>query len=240
MSGLWKRIFGTPVPKARKRKIKGDSAAMLHEQSNRMLAEGLANPPHRNDFWQRVKAILEDDPLMLTEAVNNAGDSLLHIVARVGDAEGVGVLIGIGAPANITNAAGSFPLHEAVAGGHVACVKLLLEADADPNCRDSRSRSGETPMHSLVKSRKFGEVAKAMLQTESNAVMQHVHSSIAERGNISFSTAEQIVDLLLQYGGDLKARAGAFGTPEELAVEQVPEFVSLFQSRETKPSRGDP
>jgi ankyrin repeat protein len=74
------------------------------------------------------------------------GFTPLHLAAFFGQTATAAALLSRGAPVDIVseNDLGVHPLNSAVAGGHSAIVRLLLEHGADP---DAPERAGYTPLH---------------------------------------------------------------------------------------------
>jgi len=68
-----------------------------------------------------------------------AGWSALHLAAHYGQSGIVKLLINSGAKVNAVaqNVIANTPLMAAIAGGHIAIVKLLLEYGADPKLKDA-------------------------------------------------------------------------------------------------------
>ncbi|XP_031556000.1 ankyrin-3-like [Actinia tenebrosa] len=64
-------------------------------------------------------------------ALNESGLSLLHVMARQGDAESVKILLENGAEVNRQALNGSTPLHEAAQSGSLDCILMLLSYEAD-------------------------------------------------------------------------------------------------------------
>lgn len=80
----------------------------------------------------------------LPSAVDNEGDSALHIAA--GDEsllEIMGALLGRGADPNLGNGAGETPLHIAASNDFLGGLTLLVEKGGDPNIQD---KEGRTPL----------------------------------------------------------------------------------------------
>jgi uncharacterized protein len=74
------------------------------------------------------------------------GDTLLHMCAHSGDADGLEVLLIAGANPNIRGDLGNTPLHDATASGNDSCVQLLLKWGADPTIANE---CGDLPAHSV-------------------------------------------------------------------------------------------
>ncbi len=69
----------------------------------------------------------------------------LHRAAEIGDLAKVQLLLAAKYPVNRFDELGRTPLHDAVAGEHMAVVDALLRAGANVNARDER-RAGDTPL----------------------------------------------------------------------------------------------
>src|ERR1700733_3678774 len=87
----------------------------------------------------------------LVNAVSPDGWLPLHLAAHFGHADAVRALLNRGAKVNApsTNAMRNTALHAAAAGRAPAIAKLLLDAGADVNARQS---GGWTPLHSVAQS----------------------------------------------------------------------------------------
>lgn len=112
-------------------------------------------------------AAVRDDVVFLQRAIAHGADAkaitspydgtALIAAAHLGHDGVVAALIAAGAPLDHVNNLGWTALIEAIVLGqggprHVRCVKLLVEAGADPNIAD---RQGETPL-ALARARGFG------------------------------------------------------------------------------------
>lgn len=94
---------------------------------------------------EKVDAALEAQPDLLN-AHSSDGFTALGFAAYFGRLEVAAHLLGKGADPNIasTNPLEVVPLHSALAGGHSALAILLLQAEADPDIRNSH---GWTALH---------------------------------------------------------------------------------------------
>lgn len=111
------------------------------------------------DFWEaattgaadRVRELIAEDPGLLA-ARSSDGFTALHLAVFFGHPEIARALLDSGADvtARTTNALDNQPLHAAVAGviaGRLDCVRMLLDAGAPANERQS---GGSTPLMSAA------------------------------------------------------------------------------------------
>jgi hypothetical protein len=78
----------------------------------------------------------------LTEAVNAAGQSPLHLAAAGNHVAAIRALAARGAELDAWGGPEGTPLHTAAAAGHLAAVRALLEAGADPDAAGSSATTG--------------------------------------------------------------------------------------------------
>ena len=71
------------------------------------------------------------------------GDTLLHLVAYLGNLDEVELLVASGAQVNALGDLGYTPLHNAALSGHLDVAKRLLALGADPALR---CEFGDTPL----------------------------------------------------------------------------------------------
>ncbi|AFY89462.1 ankyrin repeat domain-containing protein [Chroococcidiopsis thermalis] len=90
----------------------------------------------------------------------------LHFAAKDGDENLVKQQIEEGCPVNDFDELGKTPLHHASQKGHIAVIKLLLEAGADVNAHDE-SKIGDTPLGEVAGNCDF-EVAKLLIDAGAN------------------------------------------------------------------------
>jgi ankyrin repeat protein len=152
------------------------AAHMSHGEAARALVKGGADPRALDSRRYDIVTIaaVKDDVPMLKLALELGGDAkaitspydgtALIAAAHLGHDEVVRVLIAAGAPLDHVNNLGWTALIEAIVLGdggrrHVACLKALLEAGANPNLPD---RQGQTPL-ALARSRGFAPMI-ALLQ----------------------------------------------------------------------------
>ena len=92
--------------------------------------------------------------------------TVLHLAAGQGDEGVLTTLLRCSGPhaiqvVNIKDRAGRTPLHLAALGGHIQCVKILLEAGANANVTDNKG--GQTPL-TLAANKGNIEVVKLLLK----------------------------------------------------------------------------
>lgn len=90
----------------------------------------------RNGHLKRVEELLEKpgvDVSAAVSAVNESGDTCLHVAAKIGDAEITALLLHHGAETDRMGSRSRTPLHLACIYGNVEAVDVLLTAGADAN-----------------------------------------------------------------------------------------------------------
>lgn len=140
-----------------------------HWEAAQALIAGGADPNAKDARRYDIITIaaVRDDVVFLQRAIAHGADAkaitspydgtALIAAAHLGHDGVVEALIAAGAPLDHVNNLGWTALIEAIVLGqggprHVRCVKLLVEAGADPNIAD---RQGETPL-ALARARGFG------------------------------------------------------------------------------------
>lgn len=91
-------------------------------------------------------------------------DTLLHLVARVGGADEIALLVASGADINAKGDIGYTPLHSAASMGRLKVVEKLLELGAAPNLRDE---FGGTPC-TLAETGGHTEVVRLLKRADKN------------------------------------------------------------------------
>lgn len=152
------------------------AAHMSHEAAVRALVKGGADPRALESRRYDIVTIaaVKDDVPMLKLALELGGDpkaitspydgTALIAAAHLGHDEVVRVLIAAGAPLDHVNNLGWTALIESIVLGdggrrHVACLKALLDAGANPNLPD---RQGRTPL-ALAQARGFAQMISALV-----------------------------------------------------------------------------
>ncbi|KAK7952857.1 hypothetical protein PG988_013551 [Apiospora saccharicola] len=90
------------------------------------------------------------DRRLLANAVNDDGQTPLHVAAAQGHVEVVRELLCLGADSHLQDHEGQNPLHAAVAAGSAATVQLLLDQDVDHKLAHTADAGGHTPLHRAV------------------------------------------------------------------------------------------
>ena len=136
----------------------------------------------------------------LVNAVSPDGWFPLHLAAHFGHADAVLALLNKGAKvdATSTNAMRNMALHAAAAGRAPKVAKLLLDAGADVNARQS---GGWTPLHSVAQS---GDVEFARILTEAGADVGVRAENQQRPLDLALTKGQQaMVDFLEAHGASL-------------------------------------
>jgi ankyrin repeat protein len=136
----------------------------------------------------------------LVSAVSPDGWLPLHLAAHFGHADVVRALLNKGAKVDApsTNAMRNTALHAAAAGRSLAVAKLLLDAGADVNERQS---GGWTPLHSVAQS---GDVDFARVLTEAGADVSVRADNQQRPLDLALTKGQQaMVDFLEAHGASL-------------------------------------
>ena len=93
----------------------------------------------------RLRTLVEDDP-GLVETWSPDGFTPLHLAAFFGGDDAAALLLARGAAVNVVarNSMQVMPLHSAIAGGHSAIARSLVEAGAEVNVEQ---QDAYTPLH---------------------------------------------------------------------------------------------
>ena len=140
------------------RNERGQSAVLLAQYHHRreMVEVLMANGPDLDIFAaaavgrrDRVDELLDDEPY-LVGACGADGFTPLHLATYFGWDETVRLLIARGADVSAIseNALRVQPLHNALAGGHIDIVDILIAAGASARARQG---GGWTPLHAAVR-----------------------------------------------------------------------------------------
>jgi ankyrin repeat protein len=136
----------------------------------------------------------------LVNAVSPDGWLPLHLAAHFGHADVVRALLNKGAKVDApsTNAMRNTALHAAAAGRAPAVAKLLLDAGADANARQS---GGWTPLHSVAQS---GDVEFARVLAEAGADVSVRADNQQRPLDLALTKGQQaMVDFLESHGASL-------------------------------------
>lgn len=91
-------------------------------------------------------------------------DTLLHLVARVGGADEIALLVASGANVNASGDIGYTPLHSAASMGRLKVVEKLLELGASLNLQDE---FGDTPL-TVAQTEGHAEVVRLLKRADKN------------------------------------------------------------------------
>lgn len=136
----------------------------------------------------------------LVNAVSPDGWFPLHLAAHFGHADAVRALLNKGAKVDApsTNAMRNTALHAAAAGRSKTVAKLLVDAGADVNARQS---GGWTPLHSVAQS---GDVEFALVLTEAGADVSVRADNQQRPLDLALTKGQQaMVDFLEAHGASL-------------------------------------
>ncbi|PRW56241.1 ankyrin domain isoform A [Chlorella sorokiniana] len=111
-------------------------------------------------------------------------DTAIHLAALYGHSECVRVLLAAGARADVADADGALPLHDAAAGGYVDICTMLLDA-VGPSTIDRGDSEGDTPLHNAARGG-HDAVVQLLLERGADATLQNdefkTPGQLAERG----------------------------------------------------------
>ncbi|MHC9538070.1 MAG: ankyrin repeat domain-containing protein [Vulcanimicrobiota bacterium] len=142
------------------------------------------------------------------DAKNKRGDTLLHKSAYNGMEDMVRVLLLNGADSNAVNDKGMTPLHSASMGGSALMIERMVKNGANVNSLDLR---GRTPMHYAVgncKSILFETfLAFDAIETKSSFNDKRSYDGITPLHEAAYCGRDEVLEYLLERGGDVNARS---------------------------------
>ena len=160
--------------------IKRDDAAKVRELLGRGFDPNTRSPQGQVGLYLALREpspgvvrVLLDAPQTQVDARNLDDETPLMIAALKGEADIVRRLVEREADVNKT---GWTPLHYAATGGHVAVIRILLEANA---YIDAESPNGTTP---LMMAARYGsdEAVKALLDAGADATLKNMAGLTAQ------------------------------------------------------------
>ncbi|MCO7499951.1 ankyrin repeat domain-containing protein [Stenotrophomonas maltophilia] len=121
----------------------------FNDENYQRLAKAAGNLEKNNgDEKSADEFRLALDGIVNLNALNEQGNSMMHIAAYKGQAFVLSELINAGADINIENEKhGVRPLHLAIVKNSFGCVNELLKMGADVNAKGSK---GQTPLHTTL------------------------------------------------------------------------------------------
>jgi ankyrin repeat protein len=144
---------------------------------------------------------------------DDAGSSLLHVAAQIGDPEAVRLLIDYAADLAAFDSAGSTPLHLASREGNNLVVALLINRGAKVDARDNNN---STPLHHA--SAKGNDMAVKLL-IENRADSTARDKKETPLLDVSHGDAFDVVRLLLDHGAEINAQNDDGQTPLHIASQ---------------------
>ncbi|XP_056388932.1 CARD- and ANK-domain containing inflammasome adapter protein-like [Hyla sarda] len=127
-------------------------------------------------------------------AVNSAGETLLHVAASHGHVPIVEFLLSKGAKVDMKDKKGRTPLHRAAENGHLEAVRVLLRAGANMYALDKDSQS---PLH-LAAQNNHHHLVKLFLQEEGKRYKNRSNFLHLEASKNN----SRLVEILLKNGAD--------------------------------------
>jgi ankyrin repeat protein len=148
---------------------------------------------------------------------DNKGNTAVALAAGRGNIAAVELLLAHGADASIKNLRGQCAMFAAVGRGHLHIVQLLLQHGLSINVSDSLERT------LLMETTRGGaeHVAEFLLQQGVSVNAVHARRHTALHSAAMFSEAAATVQLLLQHGADVDARAEENLTPLHIAASAL-------------------
>ncbi len=160
-------------------------------------------------------AILQD--LENLDSPDALGRTPLHWAAARGDDRSVATLLAYGADPNILDVQLSGPVSYAADRNHATCVRLLLEAGADPDPEIVGGVKVGSPLNCAARNAQDPLVIKNLLDFGADIEASGVDGKtplihVARTDNVSFAL------LLLEYGADINATSTTEQTPLTTAI----------------------
>lgn len=163
---------------------------------------------------------LEDEILKRLDEVNGTdimGRTALAWAACRGDERAIVILLRYGAKVNTLDIQNSAPVCHAADRNHATCVRLLLEAGADPDIAASLGHKVGGPLNCAARNASDPLVLKSLLDFGANpdasgidGMTALIHAS--RRDMTGFAV------LLLEYGADINAKSVTGQTPLATAI----------------------
>ena len=165
-------------------------------------------------------ASLEEEICLHPDDVNARdvmGRTPLAWAACRGDDRAIVTLLSHGAAANTLDIQHSGVVGHAADRGYVTCVRLLLEAGADPDVASAHGHQVGNPLNVAARNASNPLILKTLLDFGANVESSGIDGMTAlihasRRDNASFAT------LLLEYGANINATSAAGQTPLTTAV----------------------
>lgn len=151
------------------------------------------------------------------EAVNQMGNTPLHIAASAGLGDVVKLLLSKNAQVNARGWEQDTPLHDASEKGHATVVKLLVDHGADVNAKNT---GDETPLYLACQWKHF-DVAEVLLFSGANPRQLTKFGGFCALGSAVAHNNFKVTELLLQHGADVNNADKIFSiTPLHVAARE--------------------
>ena len=162
-----------------------------------------------------VRALLEKQPGLLN-APNNDGQTPLHVAAKNGHKEIVGLLLEKGAEVNARDRFQGTPLHWAVFYGHKEVAELLLVKGAAVNTKE---RKGWTPLH-YAAWKGYKDLAELLIANDADVNAQQ-EEGMTPLHEAALSGKKDMAKLLARKGAKSELKDNKGYTPYQYALAQT-------------------
>lgn len=220
--------FEETINNINKYKVTGHDSLLFFQR----VTEGLINAVYDLDFSGVEFALREGANVNVVISATFTRETLLHHLARKGDAglDIARLLIGCGADINARDRLGYTPLHTAGTFDRISMAELLIDSGADVNAEDNQ---GDTPIHNALMRGRY-EIALLLREhgakyTDSYHITQRINMIDTDRGKKIFTSLHmaallgdtKIACSLIKNGVDINARDRLSRTPLHHAVSCV-------------------
>ena len=170
----------------------------------------------RDGNLAKVKALLREDPALVSSREEEYGATPLHMAAFTGHTDVAELLLAGKADVNARNAEGSTPLHAAAFNGRKEVAELLLANEASVNARNN---AGWTPLHFSSGLIAHKDVAELLLAGKADVNARAVNERTPLH-QAAFFGHKDLAELLLANRANINARDNIGLTPLHLAAAE--------------------
>ena len=160
----------------------------------------------------------------MVDAVNEYGQTPLHLAAWNGHTDIVSALIVVRADVNAVDEDVQTPLHLAAINGHTAIVESLLKAGADVNAKDA---GGKTPLH-LTAWNGHTDTVNALLAGKANVNAQDTYGQTPLHLAAKYGGSKTLEALIIAKGADLNIKDNEGKTALDIAKDVSDTFYNKF------------